>query len=91
VENLFGCIEPPRKSEGVKRMPSTKTEEKQIGMPEIRMKAIALGITPGKMKKADLIHAIQVAEGCKPCFGRSGGQCAYTDCCFMKDCLKIKL
>jgi len=72
-------------------MPSTKTEEKQIGMPEIRMKAKALGLTPGNMKKADLIHAIQVAEGCMPCFRRSGGQCAYTDCCFMKDCFKMKL
>jgi len=72
-------------------MPSTKIAEKRLGMPEIRMKAQALGIKPGKMKKADLIHAIQIAEGCTPCFGRSGGQCFYTDCCFMNDCFKTKL
>lgn len=72
-------------------MPATKTSEKRIGMPEIKMKAKALGIRPGKMKKIDLIHVIQMAEGCTPCFGRSGGQCSYTDCCFMADCLKIKL
>jgi hypothetical protein len=60
-------------------------------MPEIRLKAKALGITPSKMKKADLIHAIQVTEGCTPCFGGSNGQCSYIDCCFMSDCLKIKL
>lgn len=72
-------------------MPATKTTEKRMGMPEIKMKAQSLGITPGKMKKADLIHAIQVAEGCTPCFGRSGGHCSYTDCCFMTDCLKIKM
>ena len=72
-------------------MPTTKIAEKRMGMPEIRIKAKALGITPGKMKKADLIHAIQVAEGCTPCFGRSDGQCSYIDCCFMADCLKTKM
>jgi hypothetical protein len=72
-------------------MSSTKIAENQISMTEIRMKAKALGIIPGKMKKADLIHAIQVAEGCMPCFGKSNGQCSYTDCCFMTDCCKTKL
>lgn len=64
---------------------------KPMKMPEIREKAKALGITPGKMKKSDLIHAIQQAEGCTPCFGRSNGKCQYLDCCFMQDCHKIKL
>ena len=72
-------------------MPATEVAIKRISMPEIRVKAKALGITPGKMKKAELIHAIQQAEGYTPCFGRSNGQCAYIDCCFMKDCLKVKL
>jgi len=70
-------------------MPVTNRTTKRINMPEIRMKAMALGLTPGKMQKTELIHAIQVAEGCTPCFGKSGGGCPYTDCCFMKDCLKI--
>jgi hypothetical protein len=91
VENLYGCTEQPEKFEGDKRMPSTQIAEKRMGMPEIRMKAKALGLTSGKMKKADLIHAIQIAEGCLPCFGKSGGQCSYTDCCFVKDCFKTKL
>jgi hypothetical protein len=43
------------------------------------------------MNKTDLIHAIQTAEGCTPCFGRSNGQCSNTDCCFMPDCLKTRL
>jgi hypothetical protein len=72
-------------------MPSTKIVEKRMGMPEIRIKAQRLGITPGKMKKADLIHAIQVAEGCTPCFGKSNGHCPYIDCCFMDDCYRTKL
>jgi len=72
-------------------MPAIEVAKKQLSMPEIRVKAKALGITAGKMKKAELIHAIQQAEGCTPCFGRSKGQCPYTNCCFMEDCLKIKL
>ncbi|MFH1718847.1 MAG: hypothetical protein ABIF19_15940 [Planctomycetota bacterium] len=70
-------------------MPATNRATKRVNMPEIRTKAMALGLTPGKMQKTELIHAIQVAEGCTPCYGRSGGRCPYTDCCFMKDCLKI--
>jgi len=61
--------------------------EKRMTMPEIRTKAKELGITPGKMKKADLIHSIQLAEGCIPCYDTSNGDCPYTDCCFRKDCL----
>ena len=72
-------------------MPTTKVADKRMGMPEIRIKAKALGITPGKMKKADLIHTIQMTEGCTPCFGRSNGHCSNIDCCFMPDCLKTKL
>ena len=71
-------------------MPTTKVKEKRMTLPEIRMKAKALGLKTGKMRKADIIHAIQIAEGCTPCYGQSGGDCAYTDCCFLKDCVKIK-
>lgn len=72
-------------------MPAVKTMEKSVKMPEIRQKAKALGITPGKMKKAELIHVIQQTEGHTACFGKSNGQCSYTDCCFMQDCLKGRL
>ena len=64
--------------------------EKRMGMPEIRLKAKSLGLKPGKNKKAVLIHAIQMAEGCMPCFGKSDGHCSYTDCCFMTDCFKFR-
>ncbi len=65
--------------------------KKSITMPEIRKKAKNLGITAGKMQKPELIHAIQQAEGYTACFGRSNGQCAYADCCFISDCLKTRL
>jgi len=70
-------------------MPATDRATRRMNMPEIRMKATAVGLTPGKMRKTDLIHSIQTAEGCTPCFGRAGGQCPYSDCCFAKDCPKI--
>jgi len=60
-------------------------------MVEVREKAKALGISPGKMKKPELIHTIQRAEGCTPCFGWSNGQCGHTDCCFIVECLKTRL
>ena len=72
-------------------MTVAKTVEKRMNMPEVRKKAQTLGITSGKMKKPELIHAIQEAENCTPCFGRSDGQCSYTDCCFRQDCLKTRL
>ena len=72
-------------------MPATKVLEKTMKMPEIREKAKTLGITPGKTKKTDLIHTIQQAEGYDPCFGQPNGQCSNADCCFICDCLKVKL
>lgn len=60
-------------------------------MTEIRDKARGLGITPGKTKKAELIHWIQRTEGNPQCYGYSGGCCYQTECCFMGDCLKTNL
>lgn len=72
-------------------MPSIKTSNKRMSVSEIQMKAKELGINPGKMNKTELIHTIQTAEGNTPCYGWSNGNCPYTDCCFMADCLKIRL
>ncbi len=71
-------------------MPATKVADKSMKLSEIKMKAKALGLSPGKMSKVELIHAIQLAEGNTQCFGTSNGRCPYTNCCFMKDCLKIR-
>ncbi len=73
-------------------MPATKISKKSLwSVAEIRKKAKALGVTTGKKKKAELIHSIQIAENCIPCFGTSDGQCKHSDCCFMQDCIKTKL
>ncbi len=56
-------------------------------MPEVRAKAKAMGIKPGKMKKADLIRTIQEQEGNFPCFMTADGHCDQMDCCWRDDCL----
>ena len=57
-------------------------------MPQIKQKAKDLGITPGKMKKTELIHTIQRAEGNTPCYGTAQDWCDQEGCCFRGDCLK---
>ncbi len=69
-------------------MPLLKTKKKSLTMPQVQKKAKKLGVTPGKMKKTELIQAIQQAENCTPCYGTSDGNCQHTDCCFMVDCYK---
>ena len=64
---------------------------KTLKMTEIKDKAKGLGIDPGTMKKHELIHAIQRAEGNTPCFGTTNGYCSNSNCWFIKDCLKTKL
>lgn len=65
-------------------------EESNMKMTEVRDKAKSVGIDPGKMKKTELIRAIQTAEGFNACFGTGTGDCPYVDCCFRFDCVEIK-
>ena len=56
-------------------------------LPDIKKKAQATGVNPGKMKKGDLIRAIQKAEGNPSCFGTGTSACPYLDCCWREDCI----
>ena len=57
-----------------------------MNIKEIREKAKGLGIKNiAKMKKADLIKAIQVQEGNSPCY-QEIVDCRQYDCCWMGDC-----
>jgi len=57
-------------------------------MDEVREKAKKLGLKTARMKKEDLIRAVQAAEGNFPCFGTaSDGICDQTGCCWSDDCL----
>jgi hypothetical protein len=56
-------------------------------MMEVKEKAERLGLKPGKMGKADLIHTIQSKEGYLPCFQTGLDSCNQLDCCWRSDCL----
>jgi hypothetical protein len=71
-------------------MPMIDASSKVMTMSEIKIKAKALGIDGGKMKKTELVHAIQKAEGFTPCYGRSNGSCPWTQCCWRSDCFKTR-
>ena len=70
-------------------MIAINTSPNSMKVPELKERAKSLGISPGKMKKTELVQAIQEAEGFTVCYGNSNGDCPNMDCCFMKDCLKI--
>ena len=54
---------------------------------ELRQMAKGLDVkNANKLRKEDLIHAIQLAEGHVDCFGRIP-DCGQSDCLFRPDCL----
>lgn len=57
-------------------------------MEEIRAKAKGLGLKTS-MKRDDLIHTIQAAEGNSPCF-KTVTDCDQAGCCFRSICLPRK-
>lgn len=56
-------------------------------LDEIKIKAKALGIAPGKLKKTELIRAIQLAEQNPVCFETAQAQeCGQAACLWRQDC-----
>ena len=70
-------------------MPVVTEKPKTMKVAEVKTKAKELGIAPGKMKKIELIHAIQTAENNTPCYGTCNGWCEQSECCFITDCVKV--
>lgn len=55
---------------------------------DVRAKAKEMGIQLGnKMKKADMIRTIQIAEGNNPCFQTGVTSCDQVNCCWRSDCM----
>lgn len=54
---------------------------------EIKEIARQKGVKTGKMKKGEIIRAIQEAEGNSACFDTGqGAECGQTSCLWRKDC-----
>ena len=57
-------------------------------LKELKEKAKNYEIKAAKMKKDEIIRAIQRAEGNYDCFGTAlSGACSQTDCLWREDCL----
>ena len=61
-----------------------------MDMTQVKEKAKQLGIQVGKMKKVDLIRAIQSKEGNFPCFETAKEYCNQLACAWRKACLPSK-
>ncbi len=59
-------------------------------MQDVRGKARRADIKPGKMRKAELIRAIQAKEGNPVCFANGNDSCDQLECCWWADCLPRK-
>ena len=58
-------------------------------MKEIRESARKLGIQPSRMDKAELIRAIQRAEGNFDCYGTATEEeCDQEECLWREDCFR---
>lgn len=65
-----------------------KEREPAMLLKDIKEIAKAMDINPGKMKKDELIHAIQLKEGNFACFGTAAdGECDQMSCRWRQDCL----
>lgn len=57
-------------------------------LKEVKEMAKNYDIKAGKMKKDEIVRAIQRAEGNFDCFGTAvTGDCSQEDCLWQKDCL----
>lgn len=58
-------------------------------LKEIRVIAESVGVRSKARRKADLIKAIQIAEGNFDCFASAGEQqCDQPECCWREDCFE---
>ena len=55
-------------------------------LTEVKDKAKALGIRPGKLNKGELIRAIQRQEGNADCFDAGVAECDQLQCLWRSDC-----
>jgi len=60
-----------------------------MNVSEVRQRSQVMGMTGlGRMRKGDMIRAIQLAEGNTDCFGAPWRfDCQLFECCWRRDCL----
>ena len=58
-----------------------------MNLNELNKMAKGLEIKPSNLKKTELIHAIQIAEGNFDCFREAESYCDQEGCLFSDECL----
>lgn len=62
-------------------------EEDHMNMQQIKELANSRGLKAGKMKKGEMIRAIQTDEGNHPCFATGkAAECGQLNCLWREDC-----
>jgi len=59
----------------------------KITVKELKVMARDLGVGTSRLHKAELVKAIQLAEGNFDCFGTAEDYCDQLNCLFRMDCL----
>jgi hypothetical protein len=59
-----------------------------MNLTEVKELAKQNGIDTKRMKKAEMIRAIQTQEDNFPCFGTANGYCDQGECLWRSDCLQ---
>ena len=60
-------------------------------LQEVKAIAKRKGVDPARMKKDELIKAIQRAEGNNDCFGTAPSvECGQMNCLWREDCLEVR-
>lgn len=67
---------------------ASKNTPKKINLAALKKQAEALGLTPPPaVSKAEMIRAIQVAEGNFACFGTAVDSCDQAACAWRHECV----
>ena len=66
-----------------------RSERNEMTVNELQKMAKELGIKTTGLRKAEMIKAIQGAEGNFDCFGTATDNCDQLSCLFREDCLSI--
>ena len=61
-----------------------------MNMTDIKTKAKEVGVKIGKLRKGDLIRAIQTKEGNFPCYETAKDYCSEKACCWRDACMPSK-
>jgi len=74
-------------TESTAAAPGTPREEETMRYQDIQKMAKRMGLQANKMRKTEMVRAIQRAEGNNACYGTAVSFCEQHNCLWREDCL----